>query len=216
MENGLWLFRLSIEEGGNPRSKICPLVDVQKINEYRGNISPLEAEEESKLQNNDEEYISFLKKELFEHGRLRQGWGYKYEDMDLDLNQPGNIWIENYIMLGWRVGWGKIPRKNACGRWNILKLMKDMRIGDIVFIPRIRDEDKFTVATVDKRKYFFQPMKEYFGHAHVVGVKNIKEYSYDNHFAPKIFVPYQRAVCEIKKGHQNFKTLSNFINKYYI
>lgn len=212
--NGLWVFRLSVGNGGNPKSAICPWVDVKSVNEYRRDVPPLveEGEDTEEIHN---EIFSFLKSELFENGRLRQGWGYEFEGIDLDLNQSGNIWIENYMKLRWRLWGDKISTKNACGRWNILERMKEMEIGDIVFIPRIRDESKFTVATVDK-KYSFQPMVKYFGHANVMGVKNIKEYGYEDHFPAKTFNPYRTAISQIKNNHINYNQINDFLSDLYL
>lgn len=229
----VWVFRLSVANSGNPKSRICPRVDVQRISEYRRKVRPLEEDEEKieaieefddeaievydydEIEEFDDEEFSFLKSELCEHGRLRQGWGYEFEDMNLDLDQPGNIWIENYMMLGWRMWGEKISTKNACGRWNILKRLTKMELEDIVFIPRIRDESKFTVATVDK-KYFFQPMEECFTHANVIGVKNIKEYRYQEHFPAKTFAPYQTAISQIKNHHEIFDLVSGFVEESYL
>ncbi len=218
MENeGLWVFRLSVGEGGNPKSVICPRVDVKSINEYRRDVLPLEEDEKDveEIEVTYDEIFSFLKSELFEHGRLRQGWGFEFEGINLDLNQSGNIWIENYMKLRWRLWGEKISTQNACGRWNILERMKEMEIGDIVFIPRIRDESKFTVATVEQ-KYFFQPMENYFGHANVIRVKNIKEYSYEEHFPAKTFNPYRTAISQIKNKHKNYNSVSDFLKEYYL
>jgi|GEM_PF-4226125 len=237
MNNKIWVFRLSVSDSGNPKSIICPRVDSRRINEYKRNVRPFE-EDEEKIEEivddeieeivdyddieivdddeeNDNEIFSFLKRELFDHRRLRQGWGYEFENMKLDLNQPGNIWIENYIMLVWRLWGEEISTKNACGRWNILKRMKKMEPGDIVFIPRIREVSNFTIATVDK-KYFFHPVKESFTHANVIGVKNIQEYSYEEDFPAKTFAPYQTAISQIKNHHEIFDLVSNFVKESYL
>ena len=220
VNNGMWVFRLSVGNSKNPKSKSCPHVDVERISGYKQNVPPLyedkEAAEESKVYDCDDEVkFSLLKKELFEYGRLRQGWGYQFEDRQLDLNKSGKIWIDNYIYLGLRL-WGEdISIEHACGRWNLLDRMTKMEIEDIVFIPRIRDKSKFTVATVCK-KYFFQPMEDCFGHANVIGVKNIKEYSYKEHFPAKTFNPYQTPINQIKDHHQIFDLVSNFIENSYL
>lgn len=233
--NRIWVFRLSVGKSGNPESTVCPRVDLKSVSEYREKIIPLEEDEveipleedleeieEIEVIEDGEEYdndifnFKFLITELFENGRLRQGWGYEFEDMNLDLNQPGNIWIENFLKLKWRLDGEKIRTKNACGRWNILKRMKEMEIGDIVFIPRIPDESKFTVATVDKRKYFFQPMEEYFRYSHVIGVKNIKKYSYEEHFPAKTFAAYQTAISQIKNHHKIFDLVNGFVEESYL
>lgn len=141
--NGMWVFRLSVEKSGSPKSTVCPLVDVQSTREYRRNVLPIklkeyyEENEEIEEVSNDE-IFSILKSELFEHGRLRQGWGLKFGTISLDLNQPGKIWIESFmkiIDIGENEKEETIPQENACGRWNILKRMTKMEKDDIVFIP---------------------------------------------------------------------------------
>ncbi len=136
--------------------------------------------------------------------------------MDLDLRKSGNIWIENYMNLLWRLDREKIPIEKACGRWHILERMTEMKNEDIVFIPRIPDESKFSVATVDETEYDFKPLKGHFGYAHVIGVKNIEKYSYNKDFPPKTFNPYRNAISQIKEGHENFDMVNDFLDNNYI
>lgn len=211
----MWVFRLSVRNSKYPKSKSCPRIDSEKIRRYERDVIPLSAEE-NKVYNPDNDKIFLkLKNELFEHGRLRQGWGYQWNDLKLDLTQSGNIWIENYIKLGWKIWGNHIPVEDACGRWNTLKHMVKMDIEDIVFIPRICDESKFTVATVCIQ-YSFQPMKDYYDFANVIEVKNIKEYSYEEHFPPKTFNPYQTPINQIKDHHQIFNSMGQFLEESYL
>lgn len=217
----MWVFRLSLRPSGKPAT-VCPAYmnqqDIKKeIKRYRREVPPIDHNSYPELKMNT------LINELFKYRRLRQGWGMKLDNMDLDLRKenpensdlPSEEWIKNFEKLHWRIWKTKVNCRIAMGRWNILKLMKDMRIGDIIFIPRIPDDGKFTVATV-KKEYYFQKLGKFIGFGHVIEVKKIKEFNYKGHFPPKIFNPYRKAICEIGEDHQNFKTLSNFINKYYI
>lgn len=103
--------------------------------------------------------------------------------MNLDLQQPLEDWIKNFIKL-YKLIWDEdVDCPIAMGRYNILILMKYMNIGDIIFIPRIPDDGKFTVATV-KKKYYFEKLNRFIGHGHVIKVEE----------------------------HQNFIKLKNFIN----
>lgn len=220
--NGIWVFRLSVTKSGNPKSKKgCPLVDVQSISEYRRNVLPLKLKEYDKEMEeieevSNDEIFSNLKSELFEHGRLRQGWGWEFDGMSLKLNQPEKIWIENYMKIIDIRENETIPKENACGRWNILKRMTEMKKGNIVFIPRIPDESQFTVATVDNREYFFLLMEECFDYGNVIGVKNIKKYSYGEHFPAKTFSPYQSAISQIKNHHKIFELVGDFVEEFYL
>lgn len=213
MKSNIWVFRY-LGKSGNPRSTVCPHVDLGRVREYRQRVLPIKGSEDN--EDYYEDIFPILKSELFDHGRLRQWWGFKFEKMDLNLKKPGKIWIENYMNLLWRLNGKKIRPEKACGRWHILERMTKMEIEDIVFIPRIPDESKFTVATVDEKKYFFKPLKGHFGYAHVIGVKNIEKYSYNKDFPPKTFNPYRNAISQIKERHENFDIINNFIENNYL
>ncbi len=92
----------------------------------------------------------FQLEELFEHGRLHQGWGIP----KLDLRQSDQEWIRNYILGAWQfwTGTAVTTEREAAGRKHILDRMKDMAVGDIVFVPNVtrRDFDRayFAVAAV--------------------------------------------------------------------
>lgn len=215
----MWVFRLSATESGDPKSIICPYVNPQRIRKARDDDENEGVDyDESEEEEYDQKRI--LITELFKHGRLRQGWGNKNKDRNLNLNlpvKPNNIWVENFIIL-YNMPMDKKNdaenfMKSACGRWNILRRMKKMEIGDIVFIPRIPDPDKFTVATVNK-EYFYQPVEEDYTYANVIGVKNIKKYSYGEYFPPKKFNPYRTAISQIKKDHEAFD-LCDFLESTY-
>jgi len=150
-KKGMWVFRLSVGKGGNPIGEVVDwcIANRNKIREYRRKVTPLYGELDEGGYEEDEDFLSTLKQELFEHGRLRQGWGYEYEGMKLDLDQPRDEWVENYLNLNWRL-WGEEPDcENVTGRWNILMRMTNMEIGDVVFIPRIPDESKLVVSLIN-------------------------------------------------------------------
>lgn len=209
-ENRYWVFRFPTGESGDPADS-CPVdINRKEIKEYKHKVSSIDEDDEISFPDLDE-----LIKELFKNHKLRQGWGYIFDGMNLDLDQPQQKWIENYIKLTWRI-WGvNNDCEDAMGRWNILKGMKDMKKGDIIFVPRIPNETKFTVVTV-KDKYYFQKMNGYNGHGHLIEVeKKIKDLKYENHFQPKVFNPYRRAIGEIKEHHQNYGIINKFIKNNY-
>jgi len=213
MENRMWAFRLSLGFSGEPVNE-CPIYlnrqeIKQEIENYKQEVSPIDLDSYPILN------MDILKTELSGEGKLRQGWGYELDGMNLDLRQPLEDWIKNFIKLYKKIWDEDVNCPIAMGRYNILKLMKDMRIGDIIFIPRIPDDSQFTVATV-KKEYYFQKLNGYIWHGHVIEVGKIKEFDYKSHFPAIIFNPYRKAVCEIKGDNQNFIKLRNFINKYYI
>jgi len=114
----LYVFRIAKgHDGGEPTNE-CPIsmkdaeleikMKLKKINE---NIIPYEY-------NN---YIDYLHQELWQCGKLRQGWGI--EGLDLRIFDKNNKeWIENYI-LGAKKYWGVNITKDYChvamGRYNI-------------------------------------------------------------------------------------------------
>ncbi len=208
----MWVFRLSLGYGGEPVNECPTFINRQDVKQdieiYKKEVSSIDVDSYPDLD------MEVLKHELFRRGKLRQGWGMELDKINLDLRQPIEDWIKNFIKLYWKIWDEEVDCPIAMGRWNILKLMKDMKIGDIVFIPKIPDDSKFTVATV-KKEYYFQKIDGFIGHGHVVEVKKIKDFSYQNHFQPIIFNPYRKAVGEAKKHHQNYKKLDEFINKYY-
>lgn len=208
MNKRIWVFRLSLGDSGEPSTE-CPVdLDRKEIKKYRHETSPLECDDYPDLD------MDLLKDELFRKGKLRQGWGMQFDGLNLDLNQPQKKWLENYIKLSWKVWGGKVDCEDAMGRYNILKSMKDMKVGHIVIVPRIPNKSQFTVTTV-KKEYYFQKMKGFIGRGHIIEVKNIKEFNYDDSIVPKIFNPYRRAIGEIKEEHQNYIIINNFIKNYY-
>lgn len=204
----LWVFRLSTGDSGEP-ANYCPVgVDEQEIKRYRQEVSPID----------DDSYLALdidVLIDEFKRGKLRQGWGMSFEGMNLNLDQPLERWVKRFIKLYWRIWGEKVNCPIAMGRYNILKRMTDMEVGDIIFVPRIPEENKFTVATV-KKKYYFQRLNGFIGYRHVIEVKKIKEFSYGSRILPKSFNPYRRAVGEIKEEHQNFRAFKNFIEKHYL
>ncbi|KAB2943751.1 MAG: hypothetical protein OIN84_10500 [Candidatus Methanoperedens sp.] len=208
MNMRLWVFRLSLGNSGEPSNE-CPVdLDRDDIKRYRHETSPIKFSDYPDLD------LAILNNELFEKGKLRQGWGTSFNRINLDLNHPQKKWLENYIKLAWKVQGEKVDCEDAMGRYNILKGMKDMKVGNIVFVPRIPDENQFTVATV-KKEYYFQKITGFIGHGHVIEIKKIKIFNYYDFIVPKIFNPYRRAIGEIKENHQNFRTINTFIKKYY-
>ena len=58
--------------------------------------------------------------------------------------------------------------RNSHGKHKLLEIES----GDIIFIPKIPNDDMFTVATVEKG-YDFAQIKGYVGQGHIIKVKNI-------------------------------------------
>ena len=175
-----WIFRLNVDgDSGDPEA-FCPLdLNKEKIREYKKRVKPLKNNDNSKYINKN-----FLIEELFEHGRLRQGWGWeydnlKYNDLNLDLRQDEKEWYENYIMLAHKIWEDDVYCEEAVGRRNILAQMLEMKKEDIIFIPKIPEDSKFTVVKV-KSKYYFRVPPEKCVHGHVIDVGDLRTFNYEN------------------------------------
>jgi len=204
-----YVFRIAKgHDGGEPINE-CP-IDMKK----------LETSIKKKLINIEEEiipyecnnYIDYLHKELWQCGKLRQGWGIEGLDLDLYENNQEQ-WIENYI-LNAKKYWGVEITDDYChvavGRYNILKHMKEASKDDLVFIPKHsfdkhHDESSFTVCKIIGDYYFDLDLK-YNDFGHVVIVKDIKSYKYSKStLLPGDFIGYRKALGKIKKDHKLYK-----------
>lgn len=217
------IFRLTITGyEGTPKSKKCPVLSLKEKDEIKKYWDKVGI-----IDDGSEEYDkSDLIKELFDNGKLRQGWGEEYDDMSLDLKQVTDdqslkIWAKNYIKLAWRVGGERIKScKKACGRYEILKVMKEVGKGDIVIIPRVPDNDHFTIAMV-KEGYNFEKFNGFIGHGHVIDVYNdkdrLKKFKYGkNGIFRKTFMSKRHAVDEIRSYHKIYPKIKKFIETHYL
>lgn len=222
MTSNRWVFRLSASHGGAPLGT-CPIYlnskeIKEKVSHFRENVTPLEnvspLDSDTESENLIKDNLVF---ELFEKGKLRQGWGITYKNMSTNLNQELNEWVENYLNLIWEFYGDKRDCSFACGRYEILNQMRFMKKDDIIFIPRIPNNFMFTVSTV-KEKYKFEPMEGCTEYGHVIKVnkKNTTTFYYNDFMPAKIFMPYRTAVSEVKEHHQNYSVLKKFIDEQYI
>lgn len=217
----LYVNRLSLEGGKNPEGDVEG-IDCFSIEEnVRQNMKeePIYEDEIEEIKYLD---LEILKREL-KKGRLRQGWGLALNGLNMDLRnsyynekkmrwEPNDKWVENTIEL-YRLVWDvKIKCSQAVGRFRIISKLLEMKSGDIIFIPKIPNDDMFTVATVEKG-YDFAQIKGYVGHGHIIRVKNIVEYQYDDIIsAMKLARHGRRAVNRIRKEKEFIKYLTR--NKY--
>ncbi len=194
-----WIFRLNVDgDPGDPEA-FCPVdLNKEKIREYKKKVEPLKNNDNSKYINKN-----FLIEELFEHGRLRQGWGSEHDGHNLDLRQDEKVWYENYIMLSHRI-WNEndVYCEDAVGRRNILAQMLEMEKGNLIFVPKIPDDSKFTVVKVKSKYYFRVPPKKCV-HGHVIEVGELRTFTYENNnmecgLSAIKFRPYRRAINEVK------------------
>ncbi|MGL5098924.1 MAG: DUF262 domain-containing protein [Fusobacteriaceae bacterium] len=139
----------------------------------------------------------FVLKEL-EQGRLRQGWGVS--NMSL-LDGEGQTvseekWTENYY-------WSDDSRERKKSKYNNLKNMLNMEIGDFIIIPRAPKWDSFTIGKV-KEKYKFSLDSEDFGHLIELSLDSLTTYEYGlNETVKEItskFRSYQSPVNNVYNG----------------
>ena len=211
-EYKIWVFRLSEDEPGNPKTS-CPIdLDRKSIKQYLDGETPID--DDDSMETN----MDLLKEEFFKYGKLRQGWGYEHDGLNLDLRQKKKEWLENYMKLSYKL-WGDVVNcKDATGRRNILKLMLCMKAGDIIFTPKIPHKSQFTVTMV-KKEYNFCTPPDKFIRGHVIEVENTNVFKYGNGIGQtdckslpaKIFMPYRKAIDEIKTHHRAFHCIESFL-----
>ncbi|RKZ46604.1 MAG: hypothetical protein DRR16_19955 [Candidatus Parabeggiatoa sp. nov. 3] len=211
----MWVFRVPNAFSGKPKGS-CPTTLNQgalKTGLTTGTVSHLTYDGSIG--------INFILEELFQHHRLRQGWGIP----TLDLRLPDNAWIENFIIASNRY-WGVVSNcAKARGRLNILSRMVQMKINDIIFLPNVKDKvvdhDYFTVVTV-KNPYYFEdrsqePNTWEKDFAHVIEVKKIETYRFSGKTLPKsIFgAPFMHAIDQIGPSYKTYNTFEQFVKDSY-
>ncbi len=127
-----YVFRIAKgHDGGEPTNE-CPIDMKDLESEIKAELDKIE---ENIIPYECNNYIDYLHKELWQCGKLRQGWGIEGLDLRIDEKQ----WIKNYI-LNAKKYWGVHITKDYChvamGRYNILKHMLEAKKDDIVFIPK--------------------------------------------------------------------------------
>lgn len=97
---------------------------------------------------NYKEYYSKIVEEL-KQGRLRQGWGA------MGMNVSENFKEEDFE-LGWKNAWGNTSENSNYIRkkYNNLRIMLEMKKGDIIIIPKVYDQNSFMITTVKDNYYF--------------------------------------------------------------
>lgn len=184
-------------------------------------------------------YIDFLHRELWQCGKLRQGWGIEGLDLigvdnDADDTEK-NRWIKNYV-IGLKKYWNidpldpnsgysenHLPCHEAAGRMKMLSsVMLNTKPKDIIFIPKHsfdnhHDDYHFTICEV-VGPYYFDLNKNYQDFGHTISVRNLKtfKYSEDTIVGKNFLGQHQKAVSEIKENYMVYNKFLNFINKYYI
>jgi hypothetical protein len=211
MRMNLWVFRVNRGYGGGNPEAYCPT-------DFDKNRMIVEL---AKVVHTPVDYsnaIHFIVNELFQHGRLRQGWGVP----GLDLRLPEHEWAENYIVACYKYWEEEATCIQATGRRLILAEMLDMQPGDIIFIPNIHssgiDESYFTVGTVKDFYQFESRNSQPIDFGHIIGVSRLKSYIFSNATLPRsVFgAPFMRAIDPIKPHWQSYPLFVDFLRKSYL
>ncbi|MEI6091959.1 MAG: hypothetical protein WCR42_16015 [bacterium] len=212
MNQKVFVFRVSKgHEGGSPKGH-CPL-DYSNVKQRikkltRDEITPIDYDGCEK----------FVQEQLWNQNILRQGWGLE----DLDLVLDTKVWIENYMFNGKRFWDANISCDLAKGRLNILRRMLDIRINDIIILPKtsesnIDDYHRFSVCQLDS-EYYFDSNNEYSDFGHCLKVKNLKSFGYnkDTLLSGDFGSPYLWAITEVREYHSRYSRFIDFLEKNYI
>ena len=183
-------------------------------------------------------YIEFLHRELWQCGKLRQGWGIEGLDLNgvnIKSDDERNRWIKNYV-IGLKKYWNvdplnpksgysanHLPCHEAAGRMKMLSsVMLNTKPKDIIFIPKHsfenhHDDFQFTVCEV-VGPYYFDLNKNYQDFGHVISIRNLKTFKYSDCIVNgKDFLgQHQKAVSEIKDSYVVHDKLLKFVNTHYL
>jgi hypothetical protein len=231
----LWVHRLSVSAGGDPAGSIPDRsLDAHRV--LREILKP-----SLNLVDERAGAREFLLKELFDHGRLRQGWGVP----GLDLRKMS--FHDNFV-IAMRRYWDSIPEetlnslkarpsfddgelfgileaayREAEGRYKILTRMQRMARGDIVFLPNIPEEGiQFSIATISDAGYTFDERNGgpgaklcEFDFGHRRNVSDVRSFKYSSATLPSSIFgsPYRHAIDRVSEKHE--PTFTAFVSAHY-
>jgi hypothetical protein len=149
-------------------------------------------------------------REELRHGRLRQGWAPPGSSLtERGKLLPFNIWSKRYIK-GASENWDHAAEIVAPGkvksRYRILSLMTKLKQGDLVLIPRVPEDDRFTIAAVTRGYEFmdeqYAAIHDDLGHMLHVDPNRLVTRRYDSDRDSRIVVDkfsyYRNAVTSVK------------------
>jgi hypothetical protein len=106
-------------------------------------------------------FTSDLRKEI-EHGRLRQGWGSNNLNINQSFEDFNNSWL-----------WDSVEVKGRRNRYSILRIMLEMKPGDIIIVPKCFSYGRFALLEVAE-SYKFDESESVFGKVddfrHIIGI----------------------------------------------
>lgn len=149
MEMNMFVCRIAKGHEGGIVEKSCPVSFESDFEETI--LSELQKTQLAEIPYDTNDYIDYIHRELWQCGKLRQGWGIEGLDLSdvLDNEQRRSEWIKNYI-VGLKKYWGidpldansgytdKVqPCHEAFGRMNMLaEVLLAAKPKDIIFIPK--------------------------------------------------------------------------------
>ncbi len=119
----------------------------------------------------DNEYI---KDELFNHGRLRQGWGSAGTNL---LTMSKKEWIAAQCQRDVWEG----NKRYYTQKYSSHKIMLEIKERDIIIIPKMPDSTKFTICFASGSYFFQQPDgydKDDFCHVIPIDLKTVRIFDY--------------------------------------
>lgn len=117
---------------------------------------------------------TYIKDELFRHGRLHQGWGSAGTNL---LTQSKEEWIESQCR---RDVW-KGNKRYYTQKYSSHKIMLEIKAGDIIIIPKTPDSMRFTICRAAGSYVFQQPQgyaKDDFYHMIPIDLETVRIFDY--------------------------------------
>ena len=230
----MYVMRLAKGHEGGLLHASCP-INYKKTFENHV-ISELANTELGQIPYDTNNYLEYIHRELWQCGKLRQGWGIQGLDLfDVIENaQDEERWINKYI-IGLKKYWNTDPLDSrngysdtytpcheASGRMKMLSdVLLNAKPHDVVFIPKHsfenhHDDHQFTVCEVIG-KYYFDLNEAYQDFGHTIIVRNLRTFRYDEYgITGKDFLgQHQKAVSTIKSTYERYDLFLNFLQKYY-
>lgn len=141
---------------------------------------------------------NLIRDELFQHGKLRQGWGA--DGMQL----TGEV---DSFKCGWEKRWGSEDESKVMKRFNALQTMTEISAGDYIVIPKISQDVEgvcrcFTVVKC-KKGYQFAPIESVNDFGHYLEVEVLFSCGYDK----------DENSAVVKKGLQYYRRAVNPVHQ---
>jgi hypothetical protein len=157
--------------------------------------------------------------EELSHGRLRCGWGVAHPAVDGRLDAPSGGEPER--MAGQPAGASEPEPSHAVGRRPVGCCLREMSVGDVVFLPKSPDDGHFMVATVqrphacDHATVVDEADGRHNGRP-VIGVEETMRYAYGvgTLYPDLLEAPRRQAIQRISEDDPSYHTLAAFLRSW--